>query len=95
MSDSDSDMEDAQRNSDGILESDLNSQVSDEGFKGGTIEAEVCPALAVASSMNTLLALMQTMKLTSAEPKLRYSRPASIMRETCRFSQDNSEMLLR
>ena len=77
-------MEDAQRNFDGILESETDSQASDQVSKRGTRKTEEHSAAAI--HMDALLTLMQTMKMASTEPKRRYNRPASMVRRTCCFS---------
>ena len=67
MSDSDSNMNDARRNFDGILESDADSRVSDQVFRENTKETEECPAPAI--SMDALRPLIQTIKVASAGSK--------------------------
>ena len=69
MSDSDSNMNDARRNFDGILESDADSQASDQVFREGTRGTEERPAPAAPIPIDALLALMQTVKIVSAGPK--------------------------
>ena len=73
MSDSNSDMENAQRNSDGILESDKDVQARDQVFRRNTSKAEKPPAPAI--PMDALLALMQTIKMASAGPKTKIQPP--------------------
>ena len=69
VSNLDSDIEGAQRHSDGILESNTDSQASDQVFREGTRGTEERPAPAAPIPIDALLALMQTVKIVSAGPK--------------------------
>ena len=57
MSDIDSNMNDAQKNSDNILESEVDSQASDQMSRGNTRKTKEHPVPAAAIPINALLAL--------------------------------------
>ena len=75
VSDSDSDTEDAHRDSYGILESNTDSQASDQVFRENTRGTEKCPAPAAPIPM---VALMQTITIASAGPKTEILPPSFV-----------------